>query len=162
GIRLWDESYRPGHPICLSRDKLLSVIGTMRGNFPDQAERLETLLRDLERREDGDVVELEGMQSQFGLDLSTLLTQGRHLDPDSRELLTDLMLAGESLVKVRKPSRNEPHYLVTAADVLPPDLAPLLILDASARVRYTYQLWEQARANLRQLRHAPKDYSGLT
>ena len=115
-----DDFFRPGHPICLSRDKLLAVIGTVRGSFPEQAERLEKLLEDLGQREDGEVVRLEGIGSQFGLDLSTLLTEGRRLDADFLELLTDLMLAGGSVVKIRKPSRTESSdYLVTATDVLP-------------------------------------------
>ncbi|MBN8185066.1 hypothetical protein, partial [Roseibium aggregatum] len=47
-------------------------------------------------------------------------------------------------------------------DALPADLAPLLVLDASGRVKETYKCWQHHRKGLVRLRSAPKDYSALT
>ncbi len=50
------------------------------------------------------------------------------------------------------------HYL----DHLPEDLPPLLVLDASGRVRETYRLWEEHRGGLVRLKEARKNYANLT
>jgi hypothetical protein len=47
-------------------------------------------------------------------------------------------------------------------ETLPPDLAPMVILDASGRVRETYRDIEAGRGTLVRLRTARKDYSPLT
>lgn len=47
-------------------------------------------------------------------------------------------------------------------DSIPTDLAPLLVLDASGRVRQTYHLWETEVGGLVRLKTAPKSYEGLT
>lgn len=47
-------------------------------------------------------------------------------------------------------------------DTLPDDFAPVLVLDASGRVRGTYKLWSSLRGGLVQLKTAPKNYSRLT
>jgi hypothetical protein len=52
--------------------------------------------------------------------------------------------------------------MLTYEDTLPADLAPLLVLDASGRVRHTYADVEKHRGNLYRLRTAIKDYAPLT
>src|SRR5262249_5930391 len=47
-------------------------------------------------------------------------------------------------------------------DTLPEDLAPMVILDASGRVRTTYRDLEQERGTLVRLKSAPKSYDKLT
>ncbi len=44
---------------------------------------------------------------------------------------------------------------------LPSDIAPLLVLDASGRVRQTYCYWEKHRGGLTRLHSASKSYSPL-
>lgn len=50
---------------------------------------------------------------------------------------------------------------VLARTILPEDLAPVLVLDASARVRETYKLWSETRGGVVFLPAATKDYSPL-
>jgi hypothetical protein len=47
-------------------------------------------------------------------------------------------------------------------DFLPDDLTPLLILDASGRVRTTYEFWSERRGDLVRLRTGHKRYDNLT
>lgn len=47
-------------------------------------------------------------------------------------------------------------------DILPDDLAPVLVLDASGEIRHTYELWKEQRKNLVKLHSPPKFYKGLT
>jgi len=46
--------------------------------------------------------------------------------------------------------------------VLPKGIEPILVLDASARVRSTYAQWQEKRGGIVQLRPAPKRYDNLT
>ena len=52
--------------------------------------------------------------------------------------------------------------MLTYRDTLPDDLAPLLVLDASARVRQTYRWMEQRRGSVVRLTPATKNYEPLT
>jgi hypothetical protein len=52
--------------------------------------------------------------------------------------------------------------MVSFRESLPHDLAPLVILDASGRVRTTYDWWHDHRGNLRRLSPAPRCYDNLT
>ena len=67
------------------------------------------------------------------------------------------------IVGVRRddPTDNG-NTLLEYVETLSPDIAPLLVLDASARVRETYRLWSQHRGGLVSLPSAKKDYSPLT
>lgn len=47
-------------------------------------------------------------------------------------------------------------------ETLPDDILPLVVLDASARVRATYTLWESGREGLHILPSATKRYDDLT
>ncbi|MCW5772350.1 MAG: hypothetical protein KIT16_11985, partial [Rhodospirillaceae bacterium] len=61
--------------------------------------------------------------------------------------------------------RQEGNYGATALDyeeTLPAGIAPLLVLDASARVRETYRLWSDYRGGVEFLPAATKDYTPLT
>lgn len=58
-------------------------------------------------------------------------------------------------------SGNRGRALVAVGQSLPDDFAPVVILDASGRVRSTYDLWQQHRGNLRRLPEAANDYRGL-
>jgi hypothetical protein len=70
------------------------------------------------------------------------------------------MLASGHKALVRHTEESG-HTLVTAVEDWPRDIAPLLILDASARVKYSYDLWEMHRGTLRRLKSPQKRYTGL-
>ena len=52
--------------------------------------------------------------------------------------------------------------MITYEEHISDDLAPLLVLDASGRVRETYSLWGRYRASLVRLPEAVRDYTPLT
>jgi hypothetical protein len=51
--------------------------------------------------------------------------------------------------------------MVSIRNCLPPDMAPVVILDASGRIRTAYQWWQQHRETLVRLAEAPKRYDNL-
>ena len=74
---------------------------------------------------------------------------------------TALMRLNGRVARIRRENRNGPTML-TYRDTLPDDLAPLLVLDASARVRQTYRWMEQRRGSAAGLTPATKNYEPLT
>jgi hypothetical protein len=160
-VRIWDESFRPALPIALSRDELLACLVSLRSQFPGQAQGLDDFLQDIGNRNDGKVITVPSMESMFGVDLETVLNERRAITLKERDLLYTLMLAGGKAAIVRKAATHRPHMLVTATEVFPRDLAPLVVLDASARVKHDYRLWRSHRGTLRNLGRASKRYEGL-
>ena len=75
---------------------------------------------------------------------------------DRRAAKTLWSLSGK-LVRVRRDGSVLLHY----RDSLPDDFFPVLILDASGRVRTTYKNWQRFRRNLIVLPTAPKRYDNL-
>jgi hypothetical protein len=161
-VRVWDETLMPGRGLCLSRDELLGTLKELRPDFPDQVDRLDELLSSLRTRRDGELVQLQDLQSSFGMDLRTVLKEAHWLASEPRDLLQCLMAISGRTVLVRKPAKSNSHYLVAGLQALPHDFAPAVILDASARIRYGYRLWERRRGGLKRLKEAPKSYKGLT
>src|SRR6476646_2920637 len=74
---------------------------------------------------------------------------------------TALITLNGRVARIRRENRNGPTML-TYRDTLPDDLAPLLVLDASARVRQTYRWMEQHRGSVVRLTPATKNYEPLT
>src|SRR4029078_8027441 len=54
------------------------------------------------------------------------------------------------------------NIVIQYADILPDDLAPMLILDASGGIRTTYKLWYTHRKGIRVLDSPQKSYQGFT
>jgi hypothetical protein len=65
-------------------------------------------------------------------------------------------------IAIRSDGPHHGNALLTYRNTLPADLAPLLVLDASGRVRETYNEMEQHRGNLVRLRGAIKKYDRVT
>ena len=70
------------------------------------------------------------------------------------------MLSGKT-VKIRRDGKYG-NTVIDYKDTLPKDLAPLIIADASGRVRETYRQMAKGRENLVFLKTAPKRYDNLT
>ena len=83
------------------------------------------------------------------------------LRDDRQMAATALITLNGRVARIRRDNRNGPTML-TYRDTLPDDLAPLLVLDASARVRQTYRWMEQHRGSVVRLTPATKNYEPLT
>ncbi len=153
--------FLPALPIVVSRDDLLGCFKSIRKRYPGQTKGLDDFLKEVEGKCDGDVLTIPAMESMFGLELEVVLEDRKVLTDPQRDLLDKLMFAGGSKALIRNTDEDG-HTLVTAVEVLPRDIAPLLILDASGRVKYTYDLWEMHRRTLRRLKSPRKRYPGLT
>jgi hypothetical protein len=107
---------------------------------------------------DGEFVTVPDIERD-GIDLSDFRSL---FDSDSsRDTAEAIWYLSGRTVRVRRDPRNGMTTL-DYEDILPDDLAPMLILDASGDLRQTYRFWADERRNLHRLYSPKKSYAGLT
>ncbi|ASG19511.1 hypothetical protein Y958_00745 [Nitrospirillum viridazoti CBAmc] len=160
-VRIWDESFEIAEGITMDHDAIAELFRSLRVLNPEATKALLGLHRELEDAPDGTIHELPDLASPFGLQLVDALDHhGSALSPEKLETLYHLVALSSQTCVVRHFQGR--RYLIGKATPIPGDLAPVVILDASGRVRQTYTLWERHRRTLVRLKAAAKDYSRLT
>lgn len=157
-VRIWDEAMLPGQPVTLTSDRIASLYEPLRRRFPDFVDTLEALAGALKEAPDGAVLQVP----DFEVDTKALLAA---LGDDSREYerVTAAalgLLSGKSCSVCRNGKFG--NHALSYRETLPEGFAPLLITDASGRVRTTYQQWKDVRGGLVVLKEAQKTYNDLT
>ncbi len=164
-VRVWDEAFLPGVAVTLDRDDLCILPKLVRPFSPECADALLGFAVGLTDKRDGDAVDVPDFEALYGQSLYDVLAaaagiSGRLRD-DQQMAATALVTLNGRTARVRRDGRTG-ATLLTYRDTLPDDLAPLLVLDASGRVRQTYKWMEQHRRSLVRLTAATKDYGPLT
>src|SRR5262249_18405119 len=80
----------------------------------------------------------------------------------SRALSNRILTVCGDLTKIQTPRASSGNTLLDYRNILPNDFYPVIILDASGRVRTTYEYWNKYRRNLVKLTTAEKSYENLT
>lgn len=155
-VKIWDESLIPASPLILRRDHISELVPFFRKQCPALAEELDSFHASLREAESGATVRVPDVgnlpsKHQLALPIPT------HLSEADRALR---VLSG------REVSVEHDGYLgktlVDFEPSIPKDFSPVLVLDASIRVRTTYSIWSQTeRTKVRHLAHARKDYGNL-
>lgn len=160
-VKIWDEAILPGHPVTLSRDSLASLFETLRPRHPEFTKDLEGFFNELGASKDKSLLEVPSFD--VSLDVPLHEVSGLFVDAseEKRKALEELWFLMGKTVVVRMDGPAGPT-LVNYRQTLPDDIKPILTLDASARVRATYDLWEKHRGDLVRLPSATKNYSNLT
>lgn len=157
-LRIWDESLIPGEYKAITIDDL-SFLGLLRTSFGDYVEAVDELRDAIREAGEGATIALPEAFAK-----APTPTAKTTPDPSVRAKQEDIIeklaiLAGR---KVAIASYAQTGLaLVGEAPGLPADFAPAVILDASGRVRKTYDLWEQHRGGLARLPAATNDYGNL-
>ena len=156
-VKIWDESLLPGKEITLNIHDIAGTQKTISTASPPLANMLSDMQSAIKLIADGEIYQVpdfEGFSQAFR---SLRLQSHPKLD---RELVDDLWTLSGKAVRVRHDRKG--NTVLDYTESLPNDFAPVLILDASARVRTTYRLWQEKRGNLIELRNAHKQYRDLT
>ena len=164
-VRVWDEAWLPGVAVTLSRDGLFQLVKPLRPISGALAEAVADFAITLRSIEDGALVQVPDFGAGLGVSLADILVTaagitGRFRDDEQRTATALVTMSGKVARACRDGSSGS--TLLTYRDTLPADLAPLLVLDASGRVRETYRYVERHRGTLVRLKDAVKDYSPLT
>lgn len=160
-VRVWDEAILPGVPLTLSMDDVTSLIKPInRAGMKELASSLVELFCQIMDAKDKEVIQMPDLKGNLGVDLPGLLAV---LNDTSglKEAATVLYRLSGKTATVRYDGQNV-NTVLDYHDTLPDDFAPVLVLDASGRVRETYALWSKYRKNLRPLGGAAKSYRNLT
>lgn len=167
-VRVWDEAWLPGKPITLDRASLGGLFrAAQRLSTPFYA-ALEDMFVSLRGVSDGDLFTVPDWTALSGVTETELLAAlrgptGGSADDDRLTAAALFFIAGK-LIRVRRETYaqdGEGRVVISYQDTLPDDLVPLLVLDASIRVRQTYAD-AVAHRGVQMLPSAVKDYSPLT
>ena len=168
-VRVWDESYLPGATLTLNRDDALQLLKPLRGSFPRLTEAVDGYFARLNDIADGTIVELPDFASDHRVELNDVLrifdnprdvADGKYKDAQLSVVNSLFFLSGK-IVTVRRDGKYG-NTVLDFRDTLPEDLAPMIIMDASGRVRETYHDMEVSRGSLVKLKTATKKYDNLT
>lgn len=159
-LRLWDEAYLPGKPIALAANDLGSLLSPLSRYSPPLREEVKNILDEVEQWPDGATYTLPDFTQDYGVSLkdirACLMGNEKQLS-----IATSLWRMSGRTVIIRNDGLLG-NTLVDYYETLPADLAPLVVLDASGRVRETYNDLELSRQNLIRLESAVKRYDPLT
>lgn len=160
-VRVWDETLCPGRAVTVDRDSIGQLFQPFRSTYPDLATVLETVFTDLKAVEDRSPYSVPDFVSEMNVGLEEAIS----LLPDkgnshSAEVVRSLWFLSGRIVTVRNEGKKK--VFLDYQDLLPDDLAPMLVLDASGRVRSTYTFWEKKRGGLKRLKEGFKRYDDLT
>ncbi|UWQ90484.1 hypothetical protein K3727_17195 [Rhodobacteraceae bacterium M382] len=159
-VRVWDEAMLRNEVVSLNTDQLASLRDPLRFLHPALVELIERLEGELETSGGQGICTWPDVEETTGV---SLLSARRGLEQRHASYLDALYTLSGRCVLLRKP--NNASTVITALDsrdAIPDDLAPMVILDASGRVRATYELWEEHLGNLVRLPSAAKSYGNLT
>jgi len=160
-VRVWDETFIPGRAVTLDTDAMAGLFGILSTISPELRERVKDTFNKVEEAPDGSTFTVPDFAEEYGISIFQVIHAiGAKARVGQKEAATDLWHLSGRTVSVRRCSLNK-STLVDYRETLPPDLAPMLILDASGRVRSTYKDLE-ARGLLVRLREATKRYDNLT
>jgi hypothetical protein len=159
-VRIWDEACLPARPFTVSLTKIQLLLDEASKVYdkPKLYEELKSLAKGIEEVEDGGLFDIPGLEAIVSKTRAYQIykNQSKYV----QDLVNDLWLLSEKTVVIKRS--GEQNIIAHYENTLPFDLKPIVICDASGRVRQTYPHWSKARGDLVALRHGPKHYGPLT
>lgn len=154
-LRLWDEDILPRRWRTIRVDDIRSLASPLRSRLSDYVELMGAFAGEIEQATVGAIVTIpEGA----ALDPSALASAIQSAPTRAAKMALEALqeLAGQD-VRVEADDYNG-KQLLGLTEALPADLAPLIVVDASGRVRDAYQVWEDKRGDLVRLASAGNLY----
>jgi hypothetical protein len=159
-VRVWDESILPAQPLTVSRRLIGSLafyLGRLARGLADDLEDLSPILR---AKEHGELYALPDLGTKHDVSLNDAL-RVLPKDDETIQATTALWTLFGTVVTISKDGGNAGETVLDNADTIPDDLKPMLVLDASGRVRATYEQWKRGRGDICSLAVVTKDYAPL-
>lgn len=150
-LRIWDESILLDEPAAVRLDTCTSLLAPLRPIAPYLAEAIDAFAVAVDERGPGKTITAPQC---LNVAVSRLPKAEK-----TKAVLALKTMAGQEVLISSDPRKG--LLLVHLQKPLPEDLAPMIVLDASGRVRETYRMWEQHRPDLVVIAEAPGDYRNL-
>lgn len=172
-VKCWDESFSPVHTVAMNVSDLLYPVSAIANVNPLAYQVISSAVAEMESLADDEVYEFPDLVEGCGFDsgqVYDLIENGRSiLTEKQKDIITVLQLISGQTVRVRVLSekgkrqdgtRDKRRALLTYTDSTLADLSPMLVMDASGRVREFYQ--DLAKRGVMQiLPSAAKDYGPM-
>ena len=160
-VRVWDEAWLPGVPITLTGDDIQLLIKQIRRISSDFANALWDFAVGFECSHDGAAIDVPDFgraysASDYDILVAVGIATGRLTDEQQAAASQLVALMGHT-VRVGRDGKFG-TAMTTYRPTMPDDLRPLLVLDASGRVRTAYGSIERHWRIITRLRPAVKDY----
>lgn len=159
-VRLWDESLTFGRGVTLAVDDIAALFRRFSVPFPKVRKALEETQAAISQAKDGALYVMPDLEATTGAsanDVARLLSDNE----EDRRVATALWFLSGRTVTIRRDGAFG-NTALDYQETLPPDIKPIIVTDASGRVRSTYTTWEETRGDLVRLPTAPKTYGELT
>ena len=159
-VRIWDEEMLPGEVVSINTDQLAALRSPLRMLHPALVHVVEELEQALRASGGQGTYDWPDLEEVTGVSLWSAkkgLAQGHATHLDSL-----YALSGRCVLLRKASNASTVITALDSRDAIPDDLAPVVILDASGRVRSTYSQWEKRKGNLVRLPSAVRNYRNLT
>lgn len=156
-VRAWDEAMLPARPLRVDVTKIQAMFDSLIMDNMDAVIALEKLIELIRETKCGDSISIP----DFGLDQNdmNMIFSGSDHSESIRNAAFDLCaLKNKDAVVIKSGNKTT---ALEYENHIPDDLKPILITDASGRVRGTYAQWYNNRDDLVILRKSHKSYSNL-
>jgi hypothetical protein len=160
-VRIWDEAILPGQTLTVNRDTLGLLFEPIRARNSAMADAVEDLFNKLREAQSGTIIQIPELDLIHGLGLNDALGLVEDGLPKQKHAVERLWFLFGKHVTIRRDGPRG-NTMLDYRDTLPDDIKPLLVLDASARVRTVYRCWKEDRGGIVELPTAPKRYTDLT
>jgi hypothetical protein len=159
-VRIWDEAIMPSRNLKVGADDMLGMVKPLKVNGQVEfASAIESLVVKVRLLDDQSVVEVPDW-SAYGIAVDDAREWFKGRGDDLIDAIEALLKLSGQTVRVRTDNIN--NVMLHYEDSFPPDLAPMLVLDASGAFRQTYWFWHESRTGLEFLYSPAKRFSGLT
>ena len=160
-LRIWDETCLPGRPLVLDKSEVYRVMDVLRRDRII-VRMLEGLLEEMRAAHDHaiylvpDFAEVIPLQDVLG----SLSSSDRDYAWDA---VSKVWMLGGHIARFRQDHPGDDHCsILNYRQRLPEDIKPMIVLDASARVRATYNHQRRTMGDVRQTQDAEKRYDRVT
>lgn len=151
-LRVWDETLMLSQNLVIKSDAIGSLPGVLNDKWRTLSMVVRSFLTTVWDAAHGDQITVPA-------ELVELPTLPGRRDAVATTLSDLSRLAGRQATAILSSAGD--IHLAGSSPPLPDDFAPVVILDASGRVRSTYEVWEREVGTLRRLPAAANDYDRL-
>ena len=156
-VRVWDEAILPSTILTLGQYDISDLLKTISKERKELAAELSDLFTLLSNVKDGEIIEIPDLD---GYNIEMEEARAWFENDSDKDAIEALFGMSGRRVRVRDDKLG--FTALDYDDILPDDLAPMLILDASANLRKTYEFMHYDRKQVYFLKSPQKSYGGFT
>lgn len=160
-LKIWDESIAPGKTITVGQPRLFGLLSC---NVKPAAlyNTIHKFVYEVSVAKNGDKVDIPDFADHYELGSAIASIKSSRNELNLTDTLADLWELSGRAARVAYDGKSAKNTLVQYRLDKTDAMLPMLCLDASARVKGSYELQERNQGNIHRLKGSPKSYSNVT